>query len=836
MLYRDSPVFRKTAIILGIIFLIFLYSCVDESADTVIIQELDINSEIVEYENTSFLLDKAEFFGKTILGLYKSSDNQSEDENLIFFHLSIPLQEMGFTIKYHDIDESIPTSKDLEDVRAVISWFAGASMEDPDTYLDFVNRTIDSGRKFIILDNFGAWQYRLEDEKYVPMDRLNYTLSRLGLRYYGDWTTDAENLVEIAEISSDMVEAGGKQIISETSFYYNFKNVDRNSKVHLSLKRRDRNYEPSSVIITNHNGGFIFSSYIYRIKDGAVCMLIDFKKYLEEALFPESENYNIALLADTKNPDTNNVLLLTNEILLRAGLPVKYIPTDEFENLSHKDLRQFSAIGLIITTDKGLRPEILENYLKDGGSIVSLYSGSFPNIAPLLGSTHDTNLAVNNDGYNISQNMIMTNGYILENETMAWFAGTLTPESNALVLGTNHDGNTPLLWSSEIENGKVFVWNWNGFRTHQLAGLILESFLYVHPVGAAGTLGFAHMFIDDWPLPMYDVVKEPYVIANLTDAEYYTTVWWPDIKSLFAKYNVPYSAYAIFNYNVIVEPPFTGEEFYVSSNNAPMAIIDELIESEAEIGFHGYNHASLTVKDTEVNLATWPSRENIVMALSESKRLWSDLIGERHMPFCYVAPNNIIDQTAISALREVYPSIKIISALRWGTEEEFYSPFMPHPAYPDIYYFPRITYGYLTTTGVINNLVSGVIGPGVISHFIHPDDVYDPYRSEDKTWDEMYAEFENLLAFVQTHFPWIEWLEMRDAYHTMIHHNNAQLNFKWEDNTLYVSAQPDVMFRIRPNDNLQLVNVEGAEIVYNYSTMPAVILKATSKNVVLSFN
>ncbi len=819
------------AFLIFLILFFLLHGCIQESSE-----DFAFNKEVVEYEDTSFLLEKANFYGKTILALYKSSDNQSEEQNLIFYHLSNPLMEMGFTVIYHDVDESIPTEKEMEGVRAVITWFAGASMVDPDTYLDFVNKTIDSGRKYIILDNFGAWQYRLEEEKYIENFKLNYTLSRLGLRYIGDWLIGQPDKLKIADIVPEMVEAGGKQLISDTSFFYRFSNVDKDATVYLSIQRTDKDYAPSPVILTNRNGGFVFSSYIYRTENGTVLMLLDLQKFLEEALFPKPENYNIALLADTENPDTKSVLLLANEILLQAGLPVKYIPKTEFENLTYRDLRQFSAIGLIVTTDEALNPVLIENYLKDGGSIVSLYSGSFPAIAPLLGSIYDTNLELNNEGYRISQEMVMTNGYTFKNEEMAWFAGQLTPESNAVVLGTDYSKNMPLLWSTNVDYGKVFVWNWNGFKVHQLAGLILESFLYVHPVGAAGTLGFAHMFIDDWPLSMTNNVKEPYVDQNITDTEYYTNIWWPDIKNLFTKYNVPYSNYIVFNYNAFVEPQFTAAEFYYGSNNASLALIEDLIELEAEMGLHGYNHISLTLKDTEVNIIKWSSRENMVLALTESKRLISNLIGKQYLPFSYVAPNNIIDQTAISAIHEVYPSIKIISALRWGTGEEFYSPFIPHPAYPDIYYFPRITYGFRSDINVINNLVSGVIGPGVVSHFIHPDDVYDPYRSEGKDWDTLYTEFDNILAFVQTHFPWIEWIDMRDAYHIMIRQDNAQFNFKWEDNTLYVSVEPDIMFRIRPNNGLQLVSAEGAEIIYSYSTMPAIILKANGKNVVLKFN
>lgn len=825
---------KKTALQVILLFtgiILFIAGCVGEesSGET---PAQNTQSKITGKEDTSYLLDKTELFGKTILGLYKSSDNQSEDENLIFYHLSLPLKEMGFTVKYHDIDESIPTKTDLEGVRAVISWYTGASMEDPESYLDFVNSVIDSGRKFIVFDNFGTWQYRLEPDKYISADRVNYTLSRLGIRYKAGWTADAANVVKIEYIDSEIAEAGGSQILTDKSQYYTFKKVDRNAKVYLSLKRTDEDLGSSSVVLTNKNGGFAFTSYIYKIKDGNVVMLIDLKKFLENALFPEPSKYKIILLADTENELTNRILLFTNEILIEAGLDVEYLPATEFDKLTHLDLRPYTSAALIVTTDSGIQKDVIEDYLNNGGSIVSLYTAFYSNLAPLLGSVYNKDLIKAQTGYKISQNLVMANNYALESEEMKWQAGPLAPESSSKILGTDYSTNTPLIWYSEINGGKAFIWNWNGFSTYQLAGLILETFLYVHPVGAANTFGFAHMFVDDWPCPMYDIVKEPY---DYTDTYYYTQIWWPDIKNLFAKYNIPYSTYSVFNYNVIVEPPFTGEEFYVSKTNAPIQIIDQLKELEAEIGLHGYNHASLTIRETDVNLATWPSRENIVSGLTEARRLITDLIGEQYMPFSYVAPNNILDQTAISAIHEVFPSVKIIAALRWGIEEEFYSPFIPHPEFNDVYFFPRITYGYKNKQALINNLVSGVIGPGVISHFIHPDDVYDPYRSENKNWDKLREEFDSILAFVKMNYPWIEWVGIRDAYYRMQKQQNAQFNFKWEDNTLYVSAQPGVLFRIRQNDK-QLLSVEGANIIYSYSTMPSIILKATGKNVVLRFN
>ena len=88
-----------------------------------------------------------ELFGKNVLALYKSSDAQSEKDNEIAFHLQKALSEWGLQVRYYDIDSGIPSPEVMDGVRAVISWFRGPSMESPGAYLEFVNRTIDSGRK-----------------------------------------------------------------------------------------------------------------------------------------------------------------------------------------------------------------------------------------------------------------------------------------------------------------------------------------------------------------------------------------------------------------------------------------------------------------------------------------------------------------------------------------------------------------------------------------------------------------------------------------------------------------------------------------------------------------
>src|SRR5690606_17506221 len=45
---------------------------------------------------------------------------------------------------------------------------------------------------------------------------------------------------------------------------------------------------------------------------------------------------------------------------------------------------------------------------------------------------------------------------------------------------------------------------------------------------------------------------------------------------------------------------------------------------------------------------------------------------------------------------------------------------------------------------------------GFISHFIHPDDIFDDYRSGDKDWKELYEDFGDMLSRMESSYPWLK--------------------------------------------------------------------------------
>jgi len=765
-------------------------------------------------------------YQKSVLALYKSSEGQTKEENEIHFYMSRTLNEMGLKIVYWDIDRGIPGDSVTRYSRAVISWFRGPSMRNPEAYLDFLDNMISKGKKVLILDNFGAYQNRQTDEYIRPL-RLNTTLSKLGIMYYGDWTQDGD-LLEIDLKDSQMVEDQGRQNIKESSFFYHFIPSDRKLKTYLSLKRKDREYDSSPVIVTNSNGGFALSRYIYRIENGSVKMLLNISSFLREALFPSTGQQKLAILVNPSVSSSDRILKYTESVLTRAKVDYTLIKPISFRGMVPDDLRPFSAVGLILDGDSGLDPAMFDHYLNEGGNIVSLRSGSFNKLATYLGIKDTTRSLRDSTGYRINSGFFTGEDISINDREFPWAPGGSIPADNAEILASSHNRRVPLLWKTKINNGNVLTWNWEEFANGEFMGFILESFLYVQPVGLAATPAISLMYLDDWPIPMYNTVKNPLTVI---DTEFYTDTWWPEINELLQSWDQPFSSYLIFNYNVDTEPPFETGEFFVAENNGSMNMVNDLFDKNIEMGLHGYNHMSLTSKASELNAFVWSSRENMELAVSQAKDDWVRLFGEHNLPRTYVAPHNVISSEGIEVLHKYFPTIKAVCTLHTGTNPEEAYEFGYHPEFPEVYMLPRLTSGYHFTEEQKRNLISGVTGPGLWSHFIHADDIFDPMRGLGKDWNGLKEELGEIISFVRTNYPWLRPMNVYDGYRAMSEYDSQTIDFRVNGNRVDVSTNsPGVMFRVR-FEGKSIKKVTNGTVLYSYKSVDEAVIRADGREV-----
>ncbi len=768
-------------------------------------------------------------YEKSVLALYKSSEGQTAKENEVYFYLSIPLKKMGLKVIYWDIDKGLPGKSLTNYSRAVISWFRGPSMRRPYAYLDFLDSMMDEGKKVVVLDNFGAYQNRDTGDYVRPM-RLNTTLDRLGIMYFGDWTQDAGKL-KITTMVPSMVEYQAKQDVKKSAFFYRFISSDRKKKTWLAVKRTDKNYDPSPVIVTNRNGGFALSRYLYQVDKGKVKLLLNPELFLQAALFPKAAGENIALLTDPADSHTKKILEYTESNLRRAKIPYTIISSREFRGMVPLDLRPFTAAGLILTSDAGLDPAILDRFLTEGGSIVALESGRFDKLAPYLGIEKNRSFVRDSTGYRIKNGFFTGEETAIDDRTAEWTPGYGIPVKNARILATDYSRRVPLVWTVPVKNGRVLVWNWDNFVFGEYLGYILESFLYVQPIGVAATPALSIMYIDDWPLPMYNVIKPP---LTITDTEFYSRVWWPDIKALLKKEGLPFSTFVIFNYNGKTKPPFETGEFYVAKGNESSKIGYEELSEGIDMGLHGYNHVSPTLKKTKINDFLWSSKKEMEVAFNHARSEWIRLFGEYTLPRTYVAPHNIISQDGIEALHHAFPTIKAISTLRSGEGKGDAYDYGPNREFPDIYMMPRMTSGYIFDPTVKADIISGILGPGLWSHFIHADDIFDTNRSQGKNWPELKSSFEKMITYIKTNYPWLTALNATDGYRALRTFDEKGADYGVQGSVLSIKVrEPGIAFRIRYTGK-NLVSVTGGKLLYRYRNVDAAVVEATSAEIVVT--
>ncbi|WP_273520442.1 DUF2194 domain-containing protein [Roseivirga sp.] len=342
-------------------------------------------------------------------------------------------------------------------------------------------------------------------------------------------------------------------------------------------------------------------------------------------------------------------------------------------------------------------------------------------------------------------------------------------KEDVIVLATStSDPSHPVILENKIGNGQVIHFNTSVLFEKPDRGLLYAAALkglqgVPYPIVNASTI-----MIDDFPNPVYDVEPEPIKSElGITQAQYVMDVWWPDMLKVAEKFDIDYSVYPCFNYDRIKEPPFVFTEWdrhrskraqkeVISSN----WLMDQVLENQFEMAFHGYNHESLID-------SVWGGKEYMESALIAARKKWKV---NRFGPFpkTYVPPSNDIDSIGLVALANAMPEMEFMCSIyegelaEGGGREYDVDPFEPR-----LFDFPRVSSGYTFNDFKIYNQESLYLFTGVWSHFIHPDDVYQlPVASNTSAGDYGYRNAQKL-----------NWYKAHDGKKGMYHQWNDYLQF-----------------------------------------------------------
>ncbi len=557
-------------------------------------------------------------------------------------------------------------------------------------------------------------------------------------------------------------------------------------------------------------------------------------------------NQKFLVLHDSSGEGSERVYEQMEPALDHAKIAYDLVDLSKTTDLGN--LEDYAALVIITENIYDLLgPEVLQikEFVKNGGGLAVLYRGWNRVLHEVFGiyNPREPAFAMMADSARFQGDLFPgQQGLELKEAFIAdWSAFDVILLDGVKVL-IETAGGKPIAWQNTYGKGRVIYWNSDWLSVKEFRGFIVQSVLSVPKVAASSLANFATFHVDDFPAPSSNARLEPIKSEfDLSMAEFYRQVWYPDMMRLAGKYDLKYTWIIPFNYNGKILPPWDFAEWVdsrveINDQIVPFCpYISQLCAQGHEMALHGYNHQSLRLDWWRID-----GPENMVDSLNQALERWP-YDGFGPLPFSYIAPNNLYDAAGLEALHEAFPSIKVIGGMAFGDFNEGGDrEFGPEPWNEAFYAIPRWTDGYAADGATKIVLLSEMGTFGVWTHFIHPDDVINtptnyPYDDPAETrnphelpWrgdhsgekNGMYYGLEALLSFVEEHYPWLRYMTTEEAYWELQDYmpTKATYDFSQPDEiTVRFEGHP-LHFQVRVNDGrrVDLANLVNAQLVHCY--------------------
>ena len=732
--------------------------------------------------------------------------------------------------------------------------------------------------KVVIVNSYGAYGYKEDGkEKWDLMDKhIKPLFLKMGFNFRGFWTNDPSRL-KIVYRDSKMVEKEAKQDVAISKHYQQIVPVRDDVTTYLKVRRTDKKDIPnrgdSSVILTSRNGGFALEQYVIRGKK----VLLDMKKFIRASLFYDSGYQDVAVVVDDdlKNDDEarDNVKMA----LGYAKISSDFINIKDIENFIPTDLASYEAVMVAVKETSSLPAGLLEAYVSNGGRLVFIQDAELNDAyRSLLGVTsYDDGYVFIKEGFTISPSFFMNNASLdTKNIDLNVKKAEVKGVSVLAKAAGARSSDYPVMWTRSVGKGKVLYWNTDMLATSKnMRGTIVQSLHVVSRPFVTGLANIGMMMIDDFPAPWWNMGYRDYRIKHyrellakeedsenrkriagiierlekypgIKDTDFIQNVWYNDIREIEKKFGFRYSSYLIFNYNLKTEgdedDAFEIKDFYLADDNLSVEMGKRVIRNGWELGLHGFNHMSLTTtRPRQYSSEPWPDREAMEDALRLSRREWVSLYGEAMLPVSYVAPHNIIDDTGLKAIGNVFPEIRVVAALYTSSQGERSQEFA-WTGDNRFFQLPRITSGYYLQNYGRFALYDAVHNMGVVSHFIHPDDVFDESRSKEYAgWNWLKQRFVKEFSTLKKDAPWLRWMTVKDAYGEMVFYTSTDIQVTHAGNTIKVFSSDgstrDLYFRISLPPGKKVSRIKDCKIVYRNISTGDLVLKTSEPVAEISY-
>ena len=322
---------------------------------------------------------------------------------------------------------------------------------------------------------------------------------------------------------------------------------------------------------------------------------------------------------------------------------------------------------------------------------------------------------------------------------------TVELDSSCKIYAKTGNGKLPLVWSREYKGGKIVVCNF-GYVEKAYRGIYSSAYTLLEDTFIYPVINGSTFYLDDFPSPVPGGNGE-YVMRDyqMGIADFYSTVWWPDVLKLGDKHDIKYTGLIIETYEDKtfgeLPPNDSTADYYYYGNM--------LLNRGGELGYHGYNHQPLCgpdwVYDKDLGYNTWESNEKMFEAFEELTRFSKSLFPASDLRV-YVPPSDILSPEGRRMLGEDFPEVKVIASIYLQGSDEYSQEFTV--AEDGMIETPRTISGGTIDNYMMITALSEMNFHFVSSHFMHPDDLLDEDRGAKEGWESYRNCIDNYMTWI----------------------------------------------------------------------------------------
>jgi len=462
---------------------------------------------------------------------------------------------------------------------------------------------------------------------------------------------------------------------------------------------------------------------------------------------PKGEAKHLVLVSHIDSKSQNEIYANIKEIF---GYGKISYDVNSLNKLKKGEVYNYESIIITTNNYKNLRKDIyeeIENYVNNGGNLTILVNSYFnpfnklAGIEKLKGYLKGTGFKFNK---NIFPGIYETKMIGEEGENIINSLLDIDLEKDVEIIAETSEGY-PMIFQREVGEGRVVYANSTFFEDRSTNGILIQLISFGNNIFLQNIVNSKMVDIDDFPTPLpYGNNKSIYSKYGISTRRFFREIWWSDMKKIALDKNLIYTGYTIETYDDITDAKLFNDLDETTIQDK-IYFGRELLALNGEIGIHGYNHQPLGLSEElnhNYNYKDWKTEEDMAKGIIRTRENLKEMYSGLE-PKIYVPPSNMIGVTGKKVLRENLPSLEVLSGLYSAGEEK--GVLITHIGWdkdePTLYDFPRFSSGVAYKNTTMLNIYKGIALYGIVHHFLHPDDLLDVDRGEEKSWEELKKEF-----------------------------------------------------------------------------------------------